>query len=235
MDKSQIHLADWHRLLFGDAPAVFLVEVLIRSVVTYALLLAAVRLLGKRMSGQLTVIELAVMLTLGAIASLAMQMPDRGILLGVWVLLLALIFQRGTTFLDWISPRFETLTQGRASAIVKEGVLDLHALAAARLSREQVFAALRERNVYNLGNVKRLYFEACGEFSLYIKEAPNAGLSTLPMLDGDARVLQPELKQTARVCATCGQVVESSEADYPCPHCGRKNWVKPTTQPQKGP
>ena len=232
MDKSQIHLGDWHRLLFGDAPALFLVEVLVRSLVTYVLLLAAVRLLGKRMSAQLTVTELAVMLTLGAIASLAMQMPDRGILLGVWVLLLALIFQRGTTLLEWFSPRFETITQGRASVIVKDGILDLQSLRKARLSREQVFAYLRERNIYNLGTVKRLYFESCGEFSLYPAKDERPGLSTLPISDKEAKTLQPTLDHQMWVCATCGELVETNTTDQPCPHCGQKTWARPTTQPQ---
>ncbi|HEY9154739.1 MAG TPA: YetF domain-containing protein [Opitutaceae bacterium] len=232
MDKSQIHLTDWHRILFGDAPALFLVEVFVRAIVTYVLLLIAVRLLGKRMSGQLTVMELAVMLTLGAIVSVAMQMPDRGILLGIWVLLLALIFQRGTTWLDWISPKFETITEGRVSIIVQDGILNLNALRIARLSREQVFAILRERKVYNLGSVKRLYFEACGDFSVYLMPEPHPGLSTLPISDPEAKSQQPMLDHSTWVCATCGQVMETTSIDAACPHCGRKTWERPTVQAQ---
>jgi hypothetical protein len=54
-------------------------------------LLYILRWLGKRMSGQLTIMELSVMLTLGAIVSASMQIPDHGILEGVLLLLCALV------------------------------------------------------------------------------------------------------------------------------------------------
>jgi hypothetical protein len=53
-------LADWHRLLLGKAPFAFLLELLLRATVVYLALLLIVRLLGKRMSGQLTNLELGV-------------------------------------------------------------------------------------------------------------------------------------------------------------------------------
>jgi uncharacterized membrane protein YcaP (DUF421 family) len=87
MKKDEIHLEDIQRILFGQAPPQFLLEVFIRTVVIYISLLFIVRLLGKRMSGQLTIMEMAVMLTLGAIVSVPMQMPDRGLLQGALLLL----------------------------------------------------------------------------------------------------------------------------------------------------
>jgi hypothetical protein len=66
MKKYEIHLADWQRMLFGQSPPVFLLEVLIRTIIIYVFLLFVLRWLGKRMSGQLTILEMAVMLTLGS-------------------------------------------------------------------------------------------------------------------------------------------------------------------------
>src|ERR1700712_3706164 len=95
MKKQEIHLDDIHRILFGEAPSIFLLEVFVRTILIYLFLLFVVRWLGKRMSGQLTIMEMAVMLTLGAIVSVGMQVPDRGILLSVLVLLVTLAFHRG--------------------------------------------------------------------------------------------------------------------------------------------
>lgn len=67
MEKKDIHFNDLHRLLFGEAPAIFLLEVFIRTLFTYLILLVITRWLGKRMTGQLSITEMAVMLTLGAI------------------------------------------------------------------------------------------------------------------------------------------------------------------------
>ena len=57
------------RLLMGNDPFQFLGEIVIRTVLVYLALMLAVRLLGKRMSGQITNLELAVMIPLGAIVA----------------------------------------------------------------------------------------------------------------------------------------------------------------------
>jgi uncharacterized membrane protein YcaP (DUF421 family) len=54
-----------HRLLLGDYPWWFLLEVLLRSWLIYIVLFITMRLMGKRMAAQLSISELAVMITLG--------------------------------------------------------------------------------------------------------------------------------------------------------------------------
>src|SRR5689334_7147777 len=142
MDKEEIFLNDWKRILFGNAPLEFLLEVLIRSVFIYCFLLIIIRLLGKRMSSQLTITELAVMLTLGAIVSVPMQMPERGILQGMELLVLILLFERGLTWLIYKNKKIEELTQGKMSLLVKDGVLQLGEVKKLNISHEQLFAVL---------------------------------------------------------------------------------------------
>jgi uncharacterized membrane protein YcaP (DUF421 family) len=229
MQKEDIHLTDLKRIFIGEAPGSFLLEVLIRTAVIYVVLLIAVRLLGKRMTGQLTIVELAVMLTLGAIVSIAMQLPDHGLLQGVVALVCALVFQRGLTLWDWTNPRVETVTQGGASCLVRDGVIAMDAMAAARISREQLFALLRTRSLFNLGAVKRAYLEACGEFSVYPAAEERPGLSVLPPEDKAARSAQPAGPANLRVCLRCGRVEPADGGAAPCPNCGGPDWTRPIT------
>jgi len=97
MKKENIKIGDWQRILFGDAPPEFLIEVFLRTLVVYLSLLVALRLMGKRMTGQLSSAEMAVMVTLGAIVAVPMQLADRGVLLGLLVLLCALLFHQALT------------------------------------------------------------------------------------------------------------------------------------------
>src|SRR5438046_2471334 len=97
MDKDQIKLSDIQRILLGDAPGEFLLEVFLRTIVAYIIMLVIVKLLGKRMSRKLTATEMAVMLMFGAIISGMMQIPDRGVLEGAFVLLLVVGIQRLVT------------------------------------------------------------------------------------------------------------------------------------------
>src|SRR5688572_9895573 len=95
MKKDDIRLGDIYRILFGEAPAGFMVEVLIRTVIIYVAAIIAMRLLGKRMSGQLTITEFGVMVMLGAIIAPPAQIPERGILVGIFVLCCAVLLQQG--------------------------------------------------------------------------------------------------------------------------------------------
>jgi len=225
MKTQEIHIGDIQRILFGQAPPVFLLEVLIRTLFVFVFLLFVVRWLGKRMSGQLTIMEMAVMLTLGAIVSVGMQVPERGILLSMLVLLVTLTFHRGLAKLGFKSTRIEELTQGKLSLLVKDGVLQLEEMARCRVSHQQLFAQLRSNEVYNLGKVKRVYLEACGVFSIFQTAEAKPGLPVLP--PDDQRMFDVQSPVELIACIHCG-VVKSKQDEgsiSSCDSCGCDGWT----------
>ncbi|KAB7732538.1 DUF421 domain-containing protein [Rudanella paleaurantiibacter] len=229
MKKEEIHLADWQRILLGEAPAEFMLEVLLRSVLIVLFFSVIARLLGKRMNGQVSPTELAVMLSLGAVIAPAMQLPDRGVLMGVLALTAVLAFQRGITWLGFKNSSFEEVSQGVETVLVKNGILQLDQMAECRISRQQLFAVLRAANVYNLSGVERVYMEACGLFSIYPTDQPLPGLSTLP-LHSDAlkeAILTGIQEPVAGVsaCNHCGNTVPQQQATHACPVCGDTDWT----------
>jgi uncharacterized membrane protein YcaP (DUF421 family) len=226
MKKEEIHFDDWKRILIGNAPPEFLVEVFLRSILILLAFLIIVRLLGKRMNGQLTLTEMAVMLTLGAIIAPIMQLPDKGILMGIMVLIGALVFQRGQTWLDFKSKRFEEITQGKESLLIEDGVLKLDTLAATRISKQQVFATLRSRKIYNVKKVTRMYIEACGVFSIYTEEEEKPGLSVFPDIDEEVHSIQPNAESSVVACMNCGNTISTSDEEKPCPVCQEVEWTQ---------
>lgn len=224
MDKEDIHLDDWQRILFGQAPMEFLLEVVFRTLLVYLILLVVIRLLGKRMSAQLTVTEMAVFITLGAIVSLPMQAPDRGILPGVVILACVLVLQRGLSWLSIKSRKIEILTQGDVSLLVKDGVLQLDSMRQASISQEQLFAQLRGQKIYHLGKIKRVYLEGDGHFSILQSKKPQPGLSLLPTFDTQLTPSDARAEQLS-ACSCCATVVASTEADQACATCGHRAWT----------
>src|SRR5687767_1371205 len=93
--QQQIEPFDWQRLLLGEAPAWFLVEIAARMALIYLMLMVAMRLMGKRLAGQMSLSEMAIVVTLGAAVGVPMQAPERGILAPVVLLAIAILFQRG--------------------------------------------------------------------------------------------------------------------------------------------
>lgn len=225
MDKEDIKISDWHRLLIGDNPWLFTVEVLGRTIVIYVCLMIVMRLLGKRMNAQLTIMDLAVMLTLGAIASVPMQAFDRGILPGIILLLAILVLHQASTFLIYKKRKMEILTQGKATLVVKNGVVDPQKLVKMRISKDQLFSVLRTKGVRHLGEVKRLYSESDGHFSLFKFDEPIPGLSILPRSENSLPV-KDTLEKDNLACVYCGKVIDREEISIKeCVNCKNKDWV----------
>jgi uncharacterized membrane protein YcaP (DUF421 family) len=170
----------WQRLLVGEEPFAFLGEVLLRTAIVYSFLTFTMRALGKRMGGQTSNLELAVMVSLGAIVSLPMQVGESGIAPSVVLLVCLLGLQRGVTMLGARHARVERLTQGSPSILVRDGVLCLPELAHARISRRELFSILRTHGVCQLGEVKRVYLESGGVISILRADPVGQGSSTLP-------------------------------------------------------
>lgn len=226
MKKEEIHLWDWQRLLIGNNPWEFMIEVLLRTLLIYILLIVVLRLLGKRMSAQLSISEMSVMITLGAIIAVPMQLAERGILPAVVVLFCALFFQRGLNWLAFKYEKIEHFTHGQMSLLIEDGYLLLKEMKKERASREQIFAVLRTKNIQHLGQVKRLYLEANGAFSVYKNEEPKPGLSVLPQQDQDLLAYQSKSSQYV-ACHNCGNTVKrTSKLVKGCHRCGAHCWVQ---------
>jgi uncharacterized membrane protein YcaP (DUF421 family) len=220
MKKEEIKIEDIKRILLGDAPAVFALEVLIRTIIVYLGLLLALELLGKRMTGQLTITELAVMITLGAIVSVPMQMLDRGMLQGLFILLLAVLFLRGINYLSFKKKEAEKVIQGRVNILVRDGIIDIQTLRRLNISKQQLFSVLRNRQIFQLGAVKRVYLEACGLFSVYEKEHKQPGLPLYPQ--EDAKLLNMIGKTGESACSNCGKVTSEPSV---CGNCGDDKFI----------
>jgi uncharacterized membrane protein YcaP (DUF421 family) len=224
MKKEEIHFGDLSRWLFGQTPPLFMIEVVIRTILIYVILLLVVRQMGKRMSGQTTITEFAVMVTLGAIVSPVMQLPDRAILFGVVVLGCTYTFQRGINLWAFKRQKAENITQGQMSMLVKDGILMLEELENTRVSRQQLFAKLREENIYNLAKVERLYLEACGVFSIYETTDNKPGLPVMPPSDTAILDMQHQVDSGRLACSVCGQVQLADLKETRCQVCHSSEW-----------
>jgi uncharacterized membrane protein YcaP (DUF421 family) len=223
MKNEGYSLTDLHRLLLGRAPWSFALEVMLRTCFVYVLLVTVVRLLGKRMSGQLSNLELAVMIVLGAIVSAPMQVPQRGIVPGALLLGLLLVLQRTLSVLGTRSARLERTIQGPTSILVKDGRIEVHALERARISHEQLFSILRVQKYLHLGQLRRVYLESNGSLSSLRAGNPQPGLSVAPAFDRDRQ--PPPGRSTSLVaCSRCGNVRPASPPPGPCGACGNETW-----------
>jgi uncharacterized membrane protein YcaP (DUF421 family) len=230
MTKEQIKLFDFRRILLGDVPAEFYIELVLRSLFVYLLLMIAMRFIGKRMSSRLGRTELVALVTLAATIGLPLTAPERGVLPAAIIAVLVVIISR------WIATKavkdtgFETFSQGGIDTLVKDGVMDLNTMKKVRMTRERLVSQLRQSNVKQLGEVKRLYMEANGGFSLIPCENPSPGLFIIPRWDNE--LYQRFTRDENRLaCENCGFTREKplETSNHKCKMCGHDTWTPAVT------
>jgi uncharacterized membrane protein YcaP (DUF421 family) len=225
MKKEDININDWLRILIGDVPASFYLELVLRAAIIYLLLMLAMRFMGKRMSGLLSRNELVAMVSLAAAIGTPLTSPDRGIMPAVIIALVVVYIQRWISGKAFRNEDFERYAIGKLDILVDDAVIDLEVLKKVRISRERLMAELRGSGIKQLGSVKRFYMEASGFFTLIKNEQPNEGLLILPSWDKEfCERLTPSETQVA--CGICGllqpkPIVPTTK----CPHCGEVAWA----------
>src|SRR4051812_33548222 len=118
MDPSQFKLTDWGRIFLGQFPPTIYVELLIRTIVIFALLMVSMRLIGQRMASQLNRTELAAVVSLAAAAGVPLLAPDKGLLVGIVVAAVVVVMARYVTLLSTRSARVEKMAQGYLTTLV---------------------------------------------------------------------------------------------------------------------
>jgi uncharacterized membrane protein YcaP (DUF421 family) len=224
MKKEDIHINDWLRILVGEVPAAFYIELVLRAAIIFLLLMLAMRFMGKRMSGLLSRNELVAMVSLAAAIGTPLTSPDRGILPAVIIAIVVVYIERWISAKAFRNEDFERYAIGKLDILVSDAVIDLEILKKVRISRERLMAELRGSGIKQLGSVKRFYMEASGFFTLIENEEPNEGMLILPSWDQDfCERLTPSQTQVA--CDACGLLQPKTiDLKTKCPHCGQDCW-----------
>ncbi|RFP65216.1 DUF421 domain-containing protein [Hymenobacter lapidiphilus] len=231
MDQPPVIPFDWHRILWADNTTwVFLLEIAFRCGVMYLLILGALRVMGRRGVRQLSIFELSIILGLGSASGDAMLYDDTPLLPTVVVFGMVtgfyVLFNRLT---EWY-PGFSDWLEGETVLVIEEGVINQPNFNKLNLTLKDVFGELRQLQVEHLGQVRRAYVEATGEFSIYFFE-DEAVLPGLPIWPEQLQAAQPAATQAGpHACAKCGQVRELAQAAAArCANCHNDAWLPAST------
>lgn len=225
MKSYEIHIEDLKRIFIGEYGPIFLVEVIIRTIFIYLIIMLSMRMMGKRMSSQLGRNEMAAMVSVAAATGVPIQDPDRGLLPIVIISIVIIFFQQIIALRASKNENFEQFSQGNLDILVKDGKMDLKIMRKTEITRERLFAQLRSEGVKNMGKVKRLYLESNGSFSLIENKNKQPGLSVIPDWDTSLRQRQ-EIAEDYQVCRHCGNLYPNENFNnVQCPNCEKQEWI----------
>lgn len=222
---------DWPRLWWpGEHTPLYSLEVVFRCVVTYLLLLAALRVTGRRSVKQLSLFELSIIIGLGSIAGDTMFYPEVPLSHAVIVFGVVMGLYWGFNYLTEIFPPFSDWMEGKEVLLLHHGRLHWPNFYKQSLTHKELFGALRQQQVEHLGQLKAVYSEATGEMSLFFYEDAEVcpGLSIVP--EELARASETIAAAGPHACASCGHVVDlQPTAAFACPVCREGRWLPACT------
>lgn len=147
--------------------------VIIRTFIVYFVVVAAVRLMGKRQIGQLQPTELVITIILSEIAAASISDTQTPLIYSVAGVATVVSMEIIFSFAALKSGRFRRATEGNAVFIIKEGRLDIKALRELRFSVDDLTESLRQKDVFDISDVEYAVVETNGSLSVMLKADKN--------------------------------------------------------------
>jgi uncharacterized membrane protein YcaP (DUF421 family) len=173
-------------------------DITLRAVLTYLVLLLFSRLMGKREISQMTFFDYVSGITIGSIG--AQLSTDRN---STWLELLPAIivfslFQIVSSIISKNSTWFRKIVISSPAILVEKGQILEKNMAKERITLNELLGKLREKNAYNLADVETAILEVDGQLSVQFKankrpatpfdlnlQPPSQGLPRLLIEDGN--------------------------------------------------
>jgi len=223
---------DFGRMLFGDEPPLFLLEIVVRTVVIYVYTLVLIRWIGSRSIGQLSLVEFLLVIALGSAVGDAMFYPDVPLVHCLLVITVVILIDKALSFLLTRSPRLEDAIEGKTVELIRDGVIHHDVLLKANFGQDELFEQLRMKDIEHVGQVRAAYLETNGNVSVFKASRERPGLPIEPPWDVSppAKLKAGETHAGPVACADCGSVLapEPGQPLPTCPRCKSKTWHKAT-------
>lgn len=142
----------------------------IRVAVVYVIVSISVRLMGKRQLGDLHPAEFVITMLLSEIAATSIADTGTSMLRSLIALLMLVSFEVISSFIALKSEKYKKAVEGSPLIVVKDGCVDRIQLEKMRMTSDDLYEALRQKDVFDITEVKYAIVETSGMLSVMLKE-----------------------------------------------------------------
>ncbi len=184
--------------------------VVIRTLILYASVTAAVRIMGKRQIGEMQPSELVVAIMISDLASVPMQAVDIPLLSGIIPVFTLIVAEVFAAFLSLKSKAIRRIIAGEPSVVIRGGRIDEKELVRQRFNLNDLLEQLRISGYPDISQVEIAVLETNGQLSIIPKaearnvtvkdlNLKNAEKETIPfMLISDGKINKAELERSGK-------------------------------------
>lgn len=140
-----------------------------RAIFLYIIVLAVMRLMGKREIGQLQPFELAISIMIADLAATPMAESGIPITNGIMPILGLLVMHLIISMINIKSTKAREIICGKPSLLIFRGKIDQKVLKRERFTINELEERLRDNNIFNIGDVEYAILETSGQVTVIPK------------------------------------------------------------------
>jgi uncharacterized membrane protein YcaP (DUF421 family) len=152
-----------------------ILQIVLRTIVIYLVVLIGVRLSGKREVGQMTPFDLTLLLLISNSVQNAMTGPDTSLVGGIAAAVTLLLLNYLIAELSGTNRRFRKVIEGQPTLLVHDGQIITSHMAKEHVSMDELERALREHGINNYHDVALAVLEVDGSISCLKYDELNPG------------------------------------------------------------
>ena len=161
---------DWLRLLLGEQPPAYLLEVALKCLLVFCLLLLVMRLMGKRGQNNVSPMQQMLLIALGSAAGDVLLYPTVALSYAALVLIGITLLTVGMEKWSQRSSRVRNYTESCPTLLVTDGNVDDDALRRERITLRELRAELRVGGARSISQVRFAILEMTGEVSVFLSD-----------------------------------------------------------------
>lgn len=166
-----------------------MLTVFLRTVITYLILMIAMRIMGKRQIGELEVSELIVTLMLSELATGPIGNLDIPLSHAVIPIITVLTFEVVTSVILIKIPRIKNLVSPKPSVLIAKGKLDQREMARIRMSVDELVGELRRQGSTSIEEIEYAILEQNGKMTIIPKmQYRQPTLEQMKISDGETGI-----------------------------------------------
>lgn len=216
---------DFNKIFIGELDFSFALEIVIRTIIMFSMVLLILRLSGKKGVRQLSLFEVAIIIALGSAAGDPMFSKESSILPSVIVFASIIVLYRVITYFAMKSEKFEDFIEGEPLYVIEDGKFVMGVKKDHTFAKDEFFSEMRQESIEHLGQVKTAVLETNGKISFYYYSDDEVmyGLPVLPK--AYEKKIVDIVNTTHYACTYCGQVEKLSSGKNNCSRCNHSEWV----------
>jgi len=162
------------------------VNIIIRVLIIYIVVIGVVRLMGKRQIGEMEPFELVITLIIADLATIPMAEQTIPIWYGVIPLLVICVIHYVASLLTKTSPVMRDVISGKPVIVIDDSGIDFNELRKLNISCEELMEALRNLDYFDMSEIGYAILERNGKITVIPKAA------NMPVTREDMKITTPE-------------------------------------------